>query len=1372
MRFFVQRVNGSTADAVDRRNSFAVKPEPPCRRASSFKALSFDMSDSKFEQLARELTDAGLEATALELYCELADRGIKVSHLEKHFGDIAADSGPDIDARAHDDREEPSAAPGHLNAPLGLQQGTLARVQLNVVDYAASAATVAKIQSQSDALRRIESLYLQGNRDFSKFSQLYFKQQARLRQMRNAHKSLSNQLLRHQEEIQRLSRELHQHEHSPAGLALVETTMVAPLLRLAQGAPRHHLPEFAALLAQILHCEVAVATKQRILATLLRLWPSPDRADRQTVLEIFRSYCLSCMPLPDEKPIARNLNDGHLSDDSTPQSPTVSDAGGPAAILAAETHRAEGTSSPVLDHHALDDANGIKSTVLPAVAAAMEPQSLAATSPALQLLLLELHVALDDLGVQSPHTLMASLERLADWRVCQSDIVRTTALGHLLRVLVVHKNEASLVRYLPAAYRAFRHALQDPSSRVCNLVMKGDSTQPARINALGGARALLLYLLHIDLDQDCLLTNHGVVQQLLVALCDTGYYLREHSSSSANVSRVVAAMQRGQEDSLLERSKGRRESLATSDADNDGQQTSDDDATADKSTSSGQTVVLTDASLSVQIDATATPPEDPWQRENWELYQRSQAQLAKPVVLRLLNRMLVSLQVCLPVVYATLLAEFGTKFPNVGQWEADSTTDALVNSTTADAAGASSPKHDCLAAFWQGLDRRPWSAAEHHGRLLASVGEARHCAATPDNDATGACTTAATGNSQEEPPSSAGVRLEQTNLARERVRSWAGLFWFLKHFLPQIVIAFPEAIIDSPASKSDLLDGQEAAAVWRHDVGFEKTGVISSDTKDKAIATADKMRLLRENWSPALAAVHLADSTARGTANTMLKTMLLLHDTLGPHFLICVVVPLVLCRAGIDWKSEFTKEMGAFVEDDMGISFFDASGQTGSPRDSILQVGSLPSPQFRAVLVHVALRYAFAYAKCPPCHNLLWESGHEVDEAESFRKVLETPRRVTGDHASKLETHGNRCYCLIEEAFCRCLTSSSGWNANGADFCELTEQLAQLCARKQGTGTSDDAASVPSQTDAASVFVFLARRSFAKFQGLVKEQSRILELWASRIISFGAASPLADHQHRLRQQQQKTRSNPYVAGIGILFFLGVVRACDNDGNHVYPAALRALCAGYLVRVDFRCASHHGYSLHCVIRAWPSPCCVLLCRRDRWDTAQGDGTPESLPIIGNADADPAGTSSAASGVPSVSNVLAEAKSLLVSHADAAASIEDDIQPWVWKVRVCGQLHKARCIWLCGPACLNPCAYCGLGTCGCGCQGRFQGSCRCNSKRSLFRTSRFRVRLGPTCKECGETRCASLPPPRARGCAFQFTLECCRHACLHRRCNAYL
>ena len=204
-----------------------------------------------YEAVAKFLTDARLESTALELYCELSQRGVAVRHLEAHFrsdvesvmdlkggggGGAAAAAGasgaaavgdgaggaPSTaagpattpvsparpaavagavaqqhasghgDANADDDRRPPLLPLGgagdvaRLRAAggsLGLRLSSSVvpdAVKLCVVNFSSSTAVVAKIRSQSGALRRLEGLYSQGRRDFHKFALMYFKQQARV----------------------------------------------------------------------------------------------------------------------------------------------------------------------------------------------------------------------------------------------------------------------------------------------------------------------------------------------------------------------------------------------------------------------------------------------------------------------------------------------------------------------------------------------------------------------------------------------------------------------------------------------------------------------------------------------------------------------------------------------------------------------------------------------------------------------------------------------------------------------------------------------------------------------------------------------------------------------------------------------------------------------------------------------------------------------------------------------------------------------------------------------------------------------------------------------------------------------------------------
>ena len=87
---------------------------------------------------------------------------------------------------------------------------------------------------------------------------------------------------------------------------------------------------------------------------------------------------------------------------------------------------------------------------------------------------------LDTLGVNTTHSLMGALARMADHSVCPSAVVRCAVVRQLLSVLQSHEESAALVRYLPSAYRVFRRLLRDPSHAVCVEVLAGSCRRGSR----------------------------------------------------------------------------------------------------------------------------------------------------------------------------------------------------------------------------------------------------------------------------------------------------------------------------------------------------------------------------------------------------------------------------------------------------------------------------------------------------------------------------------------------------------------------------------------------------------------------------------------------------------------------------------------------------------------------------------------------------------------------------------------------------------------------------------------------------------------------------------------------------------------------------
>lgn len=181
-----------------------------------------------FEAIAKALTNAGLESTALELYCELGQRGVVVQHLEEHFSDdvqrtiqlLAPPSPPTTTTttagsdgvvgagqqQALGDQAQiqqliNSTATTTSNTAIGErrqqqqhhhqhQQQQHHSVRVQMIDFSESRAVKRKIRSQSTALRRLEDLYAQSTRDFHKFSLVYFKQQARVDDMKRRLKAM------------------------------------------------------------------------------------------------------------------------------------------------------------------------------------------------------------------------------------------------------------------------------------------------------------------------------------------------------------------------------------------------------------------------------------------------------------------------------------------------------------------------------------------------------------------------------------------------------------------------------------------------------------------------------------------------------------------------------------------------------------------------------------------------------------------------------------------------------------------------------------------------------------------------------------------------------------------------------------------------------------------------------------------------------------------------------------------------------------------------------------------------------------------------------------------------------------------------------
>ena len=465
-----------------------------------------------FENVAKQLTAAGLVSTALELYCELADRGVYVDHLIKYFRNNFPDALPprqtdDAAAATSDDDEDLPSRPGGTRKPSARRatDDHDPSVSVQVVDISKSGPVVRKVEAQAAEICRLQSLYSQATKDFHKFARQYFKQRAVLSDTRRLNGQLEKRLKDQASVIEEQTRLISTFAKSPQALHLVESVVVPHLLKVCVGAPVHHLTTFTRMFAQLLSFDLPLDDKRAMLRAILELWRSPSSHDRRQIVQVFRGYCLA-----------------HLgSGPADPEDQSGGNATANGAISAPRHDPAPNTASQAVG---LPIDSEIAATVVHVLRDKMKQAALVSMSANAQLLLIELNVELDSIDTLSTHALMAALETFADSSCCTYPKVRIAALSQLLTVLNNHKlNDAALVRYLPATYRIFARALADPVHSVCAFTLTGAATHPNTCTNTKSAHrsSIFSFLLELDVRHECLLSDRGVVHQVANALCDT-----------------------------------------------------------------------------------------------------------------------------------------------------------------------------------------------------------------------------------------------------------------------------------------------------------------------------------------------------------------------------------------------------------------------------------------------------------------------------------------------------------------------------------------------------------------------------------------------------------------------------------------------------------------------------------------------------------------------------------------------------------------------------------------------------------------------------------------------------------------------------------
>ncbi len=262
----------------------------------------------------------------------------------------------------------------------------------------------------------------------------------------------------------------------------------------------------------------------------------------------------------------------------------------------------------------------------------------------------------------------------------------------------------------------------------------------------------------------------------------------------------------------------------------------------------------------------------------------------------------------------------------------------------------------------------------------------------------------------------------------------------------------------------------------------------------------------------------------------------------------------------------------------------------------------------RATLLHVVVRYALERVSCPPCDSVVLSSltprSGDTRTAQDMSRCVDAswaallqapppPRRAR----AKRHREAADFYGLLEAVFVGTLRGEAPWHG-AADFAEVSRQLTKKCRRQAVPATA---------SGGAAVFVHLMRTALAQStaaaaaagaraaRAAVGRQVRLLSLWALHTVCYGDAPLGQQHQSPPQPAQPvhgaggaaaaaaagagggsggqrhdaRACANPRVAALGVLTFLGVVSCVDEDGNSVYPAPVRALCAAYLLRVDFR-----------------------------------------------------------------------------------------------------------------------------------------------------------------------------------------------------------